>query len=224
MTDNIKYLLKFGNQENIEALFNKGEVFMNTIKYFQELERLGVGDKYEGTFEISNFKNGELSIENPENLDVLKFKTTRLQLRKKMKDNIGNIFSTYALSNKLLITESLHKIDKRLMLECGTHCLIIKDVRKFISSVMEKLDENGFSSSQNLISYYDYDKNHNLTFFDKSDLFSYQNEHRIIAYTTTDKPLKFEIGSMRNYAEIYLAEDIINKAVFSQSDPNIIPS
>ncbi|RKS14050.1 hypothetical protein [Flavobacterium sp. 120] len=211
-TIRIKYLLKFGQKQDMENLFNKGEVYMNTIKLFQELDKQGVGDKLEGTFEISNFKEGKLTLEIPDNPITLNPK--KIQLRKKLKGHIGNIYSTYALSDKLLQRKAIHRIDKRMLL-FGTHCIIIKDVEKFISSILEKLDDIGFSYSHNLVKYNDYNKNnHDLTLFDKSHTLSYQKEHRIIVYTKTDEPVKFEIGPMHEYAEIHSTEDVIKNAIF----------
>jgi hypothetical protein len=211
-TIRIKYLLKFGQKQDMENLFNKGEVYMNTIKLFQELDKQGVGDKLEGTFEISNFKEGKLTLEIPDNPITLNPK--KIQLRKKLKGHIGNIYSTYALSDELLKRKVIHRIDKR-MLECGTHCVIVKDVTMFISLISDKLNEKGFSNLHNLINYHDYNKNnHDLTLFDKSHTFSYQNEHRIIANTNVDEPIKFEIGSMHEYAEMYSAENLIKNAIF----------
>ena len=99
-TIRVKYLLKFGQKQDMENLFNKGEVYMNTIKLFQELDKPGVGDKLEGTFEITNFREGKLTLEIPDNPITLNPK--KIQLRKKLKGHIGNIYSTYALSDELL--------------------------------------------------------------------------------------------------------------------------
>ncbi|MDI6034407.1 hypothetical protein QLS91_15105 [Flavobacterium sp. LB2P84] len=85
----------------------------------------------------------------------------------------------------------------------------------FISLISDKLNEKGFSNLHNLINYHDYNKNnHDLTLFDKSHTFSYQNEHRIIANTNVDEPVKFEIGPMHEYAEIHSTEDVIKNAIF----------
>ncbi|TDE27559.1 hypothetical protein E0I61_14695 [Flavobacterium ranwuense] len=180
---------------------------MNTIKLFQEFDKPGIGDKFEGAFEIRNIKDAKLTLKIPSNPITLNSKS--LQVRKNFKDHIGNIYSTYALSDKLLQRKAIHRIDKRMLL-FGTHCIIIKDVEKFICSILEKLDDIGFSYSHNLVKYNNYNKNnHDLTLFDKSHTLSYQKEHRIIVYTKTDEPVKFEIGPMNEYAEIHSTEDVI---------------
>lgn len=211
-TITIKYLLKFGKKEDMENLYYNGEIYMNTIKLFKELDKPGIGDNLEGTFEITNFIDGKLTLEIPDN--SLDLNCKKLQLRKNLRGHIGNIYSTYALSDELLKQKVIHKIDKR-MLEFGSHCIIVKDVSKFISLISEKLNEKGFSNSHNLINYYNYSiNNHNLTLFDKSHIFSYQNEHRIIAKTNIDNPIKFTIGSMKEYAEIHISKDLIKNAIF----------
>jgi len=221
MVDDIKYLLKFGSKENMESLLYKGEIFMNTLRYFQELDQQGIGDKQEGTFEIINYLNGELSIEVPETGEILKFRNVRLS--KKVTDKVGNIFSTYALTNNLLENKISHKIDERIISEFGTHCVIIKDVARFIRSIYDELKVKKIPISQSLIEYIDFrEDNRNLSFFNKSNKFSYQNIHRIMAYTYLDEPLHFEIGPIYNFAEIYLTEYLIKNSIFSKGDPNYL--
>ncbi|SCZ01721.1 hypothetical protein [Flavobacterium caeni] len=208
MTINVKFLLKFGSEENIKNLFEKGEIYMNTIQTFKEFDKPGIGDKYEGTVEILNIKDAKLTFKFPDN--PITVNSPSMQLWKNIGGHVGNIYSTYAISNLLLKRKSVHTVDKR-MLQFGTHCIIIKDVEKFIFSILAKLDEKGITHSHNLVRYCNYSKNnHEVTLFKKSHLLSYQKEHRIIAYTQNNEPLKFEIGSMHDYAEIFSANDIIN--------------
>lgn len=205
------FLLKFGKEEHLNNLLKKGEVFMNTIQWFKSYEKKGIGDIYEGAFEVKNIKNGKLTVKIPNNPITLN--SSNFQLRKHYKGHIGNIFSTYAISTLLLKRKELHRIDKR-MSEFGTHCLIIKDVQQFLNSITDKLTELGLENSHNIVKYKNLKKNnHELSLFNKTHSLSYQKEHRIIAWTEYNSELKFEIGSIEHYAEIHPTNKIIESLI-----------
>ncbi|MFL9844428.1 hypothetical protein [Flavobacterium rhizosphaerae] len=180
---------------------------MNTIKWFNNYEKEGVGDIYEGAFEIKNFENGQLILKADDKQFILNPNHT--QFRKYHKGHIGNIYSTYAISDLLLHRKNLHRIDKR-MLNFGTHCVVIKDAKKFVDSIFAKLTEMNYTFSHKIVSYKKFtNKDINLSLFHKNHLLSYQKEYRIIVWTKENLPLRFEIGSIENYAEIYSAEELI---------------
>ncbi len=207
MNIEVVFLLKFGQKEHINNLLKKGEIYMNTIQWFKNYEKDGIGDIYEGTIEVENIKNGKLTFKIPNNPITLN--STNFQLRKHHKGHIGNIFSTYAISTLLLKRKSIHRIDKR-MKKFGTHCLIIKDLKQFLDSITDKLTEMGIENSHNIVKYKNLKKNnHKISLFDKTHLLSYQKEHRIIAWTEKNSVLKFDIGSIEHYAEMHPIDKII---------------
>jgi len=214
MTTSVKYLIKFGNEENIKNLFEKGEIYMNTIKTFKDFDKKGIGDKYEGSTEILNPSNPKLTFKFPNN--PITINPIKLQLWQTPKEHIGNIYSTYAISDQLVRRKSTHRIDQRMQI-FGSHCVIIKDVVGFLEGVFNELDKQNITYSHNLVTYYDYNKlNHKISLFSKSHLLSYQKEHRILAKTEVDSPLKFEIGSIENYSEIYPAKEFIKGAIIER--------
>jgi hypothetical protein len=213
MTTSIKYLIKFGDEANIVKLFEKGEVYMNTIKTFKESDQIAIGDKYEGTADIKNFANGKLTFDGPNN--PINFKISKLQLSESHQFHIGNIFCSYALSDKLLSRKRIHKIDARMQ-SFGSHCVIIKDVPKFLNAIFTQLNNKNIAFLHNIVKYHNYTKNnHVLTIFDKSHNLFYQKEHRIIAYTDLEEPLKLEIGSLNEYAEFYPTNFLIKNSIFA---------
>ncbi len=204
-------MLKFGSEENIKKLFENGEVYMNTIKTFKEYDKQGIGDKYEGVFKINNYTNSVITLKIPNNPITLN--TTKLQLTESHKEHIGNIYSTYALSNKLVLKKETHKIDKRMLI-FGSHCVLIRDVKGFLDAIFFELKKQNIEYRHNIVKYHDFSKrNHDLSLFDKSHLLSYQKEHRIIALTQDDCPLKINIGSLKEYAEIYTAKEMVQNLV-----------
>lgn len=211
MTTSVKFLIKFGSEENIKNLFEKGEIYMNTIKTFKDFDKKDIGDKYEGSSEILNPSESKLTFKFPNN--PITINPIKLQLWQTPKEHIGNIYSTYAISDQLVKRKNIHKIDPRMQI-FGSHCVIIKDVMGFIEGVCSELDNQSIVYSHNLVTYYDFSKlNHRISLFAKSHLLSYQKEHRILAKTENDLPLKFEIGSIENYSEIYTAKDFIKGAL-----------
>lgn len=211
MTTSVKFLIKFGSEGNIKNLFEKGEIFMNTIQTFKNLDKKDIGDKYEGSAKILNPTESKLTFKFPNNLITVN--PIKMQLWQTPNEHIGNIYSTYAVSDQLVKHKRTHRIDPRMQI-FGSHCVIIKDVKGFLEGIFNKLEEQNISYSHNLATYYDYSKlNHKITLFAKSHLLSYQKEHRIVAKTEKDLPLKFEIGSIENYSEIYTTKDFIKGAV-----------
>ncbi|OEK04231.1 hypothetical protein [Roseivirga misakiensis] len=206
MNIDVVFFLKFGQKEHIDNLLKKGEIFLNTIQWFKKYEKDGIGDIYEGAYEVDNL-SGKLTLEIPNNPIVLN--NANLQLRKHHEGHIGNIFSTYAISTLLLKRKPVHRIDVR-MRKFGTHCLIIKNPRQFIDSITDKLTNMGIEHSHDIVQYKNLKKkNHKMSLFDKTHLLSYQKEHRIIAWTEKDCALKFEIGSIEHYAEMHSTDKII---------------
>ena len=179
---------------------------MNTIEWFQNSDKKAVGDIYEGVFEVENLK-GKLTLKIPNN--PITFNDSYLQLRKHLEGHIGNIYSTYAISNLLLKRKEIHKLDPR-MKNFGSHCLVIKDVKRFTESIFNELDKLGISYNHNIVQYRKLNgRKHKISLFEKNHLLSYQKEHRIVAWTKSNSPLKFEIGSIEEYAEIHTTEKVI---------------
>jgi hypothetical protein len=213
MKTTIKYLIKFGDEVNILRFFEKGEIYMNTIRKFKDSDRIAIGDKYEGTVDIKNFQNGELTIYTQNNPII--FKTSKLQLLESHKYHIGNIFCSYALSDKLLYRKKVHKIDSRMQ-SFGSYCVIIKDVTRFLNLIFTHLNNRNIEYSHSIVKYHNYKKNnHTLTVFDKPHNLAYQKEHRIIVYTNLDEPFKLEIGSLKEFAEIYQTKFLIENSIFA---------
>ncbi len=203
----INYLLKFGEKDNIEKLLNHGEIYMNTIDWFKNFEKDGIGDIYEGVIEVENLPNAHLTLQLPNKPIILN--NVQLQIRKYNKGHIGNIYSTYAISSLLLKHKETHRIDPR-MRKFGSYCLIIKDVPKFLNSISTKLTNMGIEFTQNIISYKNFKKdNPEISLFNKTHSLSYQKEYRIIVWSNVSEVLKFEIGSIKNYAEIITTETAI---------------
>ncbi len=214
MKTNVFFLLKFGRQQDIENLFYKGEIFMNTIKWFKDFEKKDVGDKYEGALKIKNLKRGKLTLELPSGPITLDAKN--VQMSNNLEGHIGNIYSIYAISDELVKRKWQHRIDNR-MENFGTHCLFIKNPKLFLSKLKYKLTDLGHEYSSGLVTYKNYSiNNHELTPFNKSHILGYQKEHRTIAWTNKTEALKFEIGSLEDISKIYETKTLIKNLILKK--------
>ena len=216
MNTTVHYLLKFGNKSNIQRLYENGQIYMNTVQTFAELDKKAVGDKFERTVEIKNFGSGNLKLTSVDTGETYNFTLETGQYVKDYVGDLGNIFCTYSLSDKLLKRKSLHRVDKR-MLSFGTHCLVIHDVVKFFELIENELKKLKLDYVHNLVQYHNYKKNdHKVTYFDKSHMYSYQHEHRFVVGNKTGLPLILNIGPLEKISNIFNAEDIVKKLTYDR--------
>jgi hypothetical protein len=192
--------LKLGSLENITDLYENGTIYINTIEFFKKIEDNDLrGDNYEGTSEIINSLPGTFRI--PEIDRDIKYE--KIHLKKSFDQILGNIYSLYCISSKGFPNPLDFKIDEK-NLRFGTHCLMIKNSQYFFDKIKSELKNNGFDFRHGFVNYYDRDKitNKELTLFDKPEEFEYQKEFRFYVHNNNLEPIKIQIGSLKDYAEI----------------------
>jgi hypothetical protein len=197
---------KFGSEKDISDLFENGTIFFNTIDYFQRLEIQGVrGDHYEGTTKITNHKSDKLklTITIPETREEIPIKLSKFHLREFLTDIKGNLYSLYCLRHQDIFEDDNFKIDLRVK-EFGTHFLIIQKPEKFINLICNELDKNKFDYQLKQVEYYEKKKiNGEISLFHKTTEFEYQKEFRIVLFNKENTPKKIQIGSLKDYAEVF---------------------
>ena len=202
---------KFGSEENITDLYENGTIYFNTIDYFQNLEEQGLrGDKYEGTTKITNQQSDKLklTITIPDTRAEIPIKLSKFHLREFLKDIKGNLYSLYCLAHQDVLEIDNFKIDPRVK-EFGTHFIIIQKPEKFIKSICKELDNNKFDYQLKQVEYYEKEKtNGEITLFHKTTEFEYQKEFRIVLFNDKSKPLKIQIGSLKDYALVFSVDVI----------------
>lgn len=206
MTHTIKMFLKLGSLENITDLYENGTIYINTIEFFKKIEDNDLrGDNYEGTSEIINSLPGTFRI--PEIDRDIKYE--KIHLKKSFDQILGNIYSLYCISSKGFPNPLDFKIDEK-NLRFGTHCLMIKNSQYFFDKIKSELKNNGFDFRHGFVNYYDKDKitNKKLTLFDKPEEFEYQKEFRFYVHNNNLEPIKIQIGSLKDYAEIIETKDL----------------
>lgn len=206
MTHTIKMFLKLGSLENITDLYENGTIYINTIEFFKKIEDNDLrGDNYEGASEIINSLPGTFRI--PEIDRDIKYE--KIHLKKSFDQILGNIYSLYCISSKGFPNPLDFKIDEK-NLRFGTHCLMIKNSQYFFDKIKSELKNNGFDFRHGFVNYYDKDKinNKELTLFDKPEEFEYQKEFRFYVHNNNLEPIKIQIGSLKDYAEIIETKDL----------------
>lgn len=207
-TYKIQLFLKFGQKDNLIDLYQNGTVYMNPIQHFREIEDIELrGDKYEGVSRIINYPPGQFEIPK------LSFKGNYecIHLRESYEKVLGNIYSLYCISSHGWKNPNDFEMDKRLK-RFGSHCLLIKDNKEFLSRIEKKLKELKMKFRHNFVEYYEKKTiNRQITVFEKPSEFEYQKEFRFYIENDLMEPIVFSVGSLVDISELYLSEEIVNE-------------
>jgi hypothetical protein len=206
MKHTIKLFLKLGSEKNTLDLFDKGTIYMNTIEYFRKVEDEDLrGDKYEAVSRVINSLPGTFKILGIDR----EFNYVKVHLKESYKEVLGNIYSLYAISSKGFPNPLDFKFDER-NLRFGTHGVMIKDLPLFFNKIENELKKNNLKLSHGFVDYYDKEEvSREITLFEKPLEFEHQKEFRFYVENDKIKPIKIQIGSMKDYAEILKIEDIL---------------
>lgn len=212
MTHSIMTFLKFGQEEHIKDLYYNGTIYMNSIQSFRSIEDGELrGDKYEGVSRVENYPAGQFEIPKLGH----KVNYLALHVRESYETILGNIFSLYCVSSHGWENPYDFKIDEKIK-KFGSHCLMIKDIPKFLSLIEKKLKEQKVVCQHDFVEYYDKEKvNKEITLFEKPLEFEYQKEFRFYVERHSDQPFIFSIGSLTNIAEICAAKDVVDTLKFT---------
>jgi hypothetical protein len=206
MQHTIILFLKLGSEENILNLFDNGTIYMNTIEYFRKVEDEELrGDKYEGVSRVINSLPGTFKIQGIDR----EFNYIKVHLKESYKEVLGNIYSLYAISSKGFPNPLDFKFDER-NLHFGTHGVMIKDLPLFFNKIENELKKNNLKFSHGFVDYYDKDEvSREITLFEKPLEFEHQKEFRFYVENDKIEPIKIQIGSMKDYAEMFKIEDLL---------------
>ncbi len=86
----------------------------------------------------------------------------------------------------------------------GDTVLMIHNPMHFISAMQSKMQSLGFKNNINIVEYYDSNyENRDLGMFCKTKEYEYQQELRFFIKNDSANPIKFNIGSLDEYSDIY---------------------
>lgn len=232
--DKSAFLLKFIKPE-YEDSFVEGKLYMNTLKYFIDLEKesgiRGVGDAYEASAVYSDLK---ASLINPDTREVLvDGKIAKLNFHSIERVNTP-VFCMFAVDKDVLKVVSADKdyvytiahLEKseleQLIKDFGNNMYVL-DAFEFASRVKRKCEDLNILCKMNKVEYHDFSKNYesrirkyqdlesvNVCFI-KDDFFKCQNEYRILLDNVySETPYVLDIGDISDIATKFKITDFFN--------------
>ena len=234
-SENILTFIKAVDKHFFSSFINDGQVCMNTIKWFRNYEKQdsNIGDKFEGV-EMACGKGFTLKVAKP-----IKSYRSEKELKSKMEstnwkelgkgvdlrffhdDNNANIFSLYVINSNILDDQSgNHLVPQKFIDEFSNHRFVIfLQPDEFISRMNNAISKLRKSIKIGNVHYYKLDEKliRNLSYFHKPDIYSYQNEFRILFKNENAVQQIFNIGSLN---DICLEIDINRKYKIELIDNN----
>ncbi len=214
--------------------FVAGNIYMNTLEFFKNLEKelkvKGQGDKYEASV---IYKEAELIITDPEtgeNVSILDAEEITFHLDNRIKSPIFCLHSI-DIQNLKVINENDKYIEiapflpedelTRLINDFGKNLVYIIPNR-FLERMREAANNKLLKLAWGKVKYYDYNKPLDKRFdpssteicFNKSDFFEYQNEYRILINNKiTDDPYILNIGDISDITKRVSTRDFFSGTV-----------
>jgi len=194
----IVMFLKFGKPDDITDLYENGTIYMNSIQSFRKIEDDCLrGDRYEGVSSIMNSTDGYIEVLGK------KINLVNVHVPESREIVFGNIYCLYCVSSFGFTTPADFKIDEKVR-EFGSHCLVIFQPGEFLSRIEQKLNLMAWTYRTGFVEYYDkHTVNGKIHVFQKPREYEYQKEFRIYVAREFITPLVFEIGSLKDIAQIY---------------------
>ena len=207
-------LFKFGKSERIQRLYNEGELYLNTVYYFKNLEDKNLrGDKDESITQNWQSSRTEVVINGRHLKDVVG--PIKFYFPQEDRHQFTNIFSMTALCIGDEVNDD--KIFDDRIKGFGDEAIIIFDPKKFFLRLSESAknlaDEGNLQYFKgNIVKYFDFNTYHgDLDIFGKSQEYSWQKEWRLGVRSLNHlDPFLLKIGSLKDIAEVVKIEDFFN--------------
>lgn len=201
--EHIHLFIKFGKKEYMERLISEGEVFMNTMKYFITAKEKSRRDELEGLIQkplpditaINGVqcigKNARYNYKDLENKNIYCLSCVR---DKHIENNLNE-------KNQYII--DLGKFE-----DLGEYCVVIKNIKLFVSKLETVIEDKGLKLQHNYVRYEDI-KNYagEIDAFVKDKEFMHQQEYRFLVTNNVDDKLIVYLGNLEDCAEILPVKD-----------------
>lgn len=247
MTPRIYLLVKFFEKEEYTDSFLNGNLYCNTLQYFNDLEQTsdGRGDPYEGVSAVLQPEGKIFKLTSPDgNFKeiVITEKDFSGPIIIRANHNLANnVYCLYAIYIDDTFTEfsdeeiSDDELEKRVSsvsqklnfhndcYKMGTHAVLIYDVKKFFDALRKHAEDNKIPLRRGLVKYYD-NKKHDGEFpedsqiFHKLEKFAHQKEYRLAFRSIDNTPKTLKIGDMSSFAKKIDIDDL--KKISVEVRPN----
>ncbi len=202
------YLFKRGQKEHIQALYEEGSIYINTIDYIRTCdnnpERSDPNDGIEKRWFMGDGKVSMCDIDKDINKDGITFGAINMEINRDSKEK-GNIYCLTGVYSENLLGERNNIVfDTKSF---GESVIFIYNPKEFINRLFCALDKKGYIKHINeKVIYYDNTYSGKIGFFKKHEKFKTQNAYRIFIPNKDNTPIKLKIGSLKDIAKITYGE------------------
>lgn len=197
-------LYRRGKQEHIKALYERGELYINTIDYIRNCDdNWQRTDPYDGISHRQFFGDATVKlcdVGRDVDKEGISIEAQNFTLIKDLKPK-GNIYCLSGIYSDHLLGDR-EDITFRTS-DFGETLILIYNPRIFLERVKRALNEKGyFSIKHNKVHYYKNEYSGAVGVFKKHEKFQAQNEFRIFVPNKSNKLIKVQIGSLKDIASI----------------------
>lgn len=201
-------LIKLGSKKNMTALYEQGEIYMQTVDYFRSLEKKddGRADPNENLklyYKGNGLKGLTITVKKGDITANISQQTGLESLTYREYLSIGiNIYSLSHVELPLGVTIT-PVLDLKNFFEDKDYALIISNTKEFVerirSSMMKQQGYVGITAKP--VEYYDHTNyGGEVGIFRKSKEYEYQKEYRVVGYFEDKCVRKFYVGSLKGIA------------------------
>lgn len=195
-------MCKIGEHQHVVQLQRNGIVFMNTLKYFWEIEDGGLrGDKLDGVNHMANGLHAEVRTPDGK-LIPADITSWTLQARPAEPEKI-NLFCMYAIHSEI----DAPSIDPRAT-KFGESSLVMTQPNEFMSRLAAAARELGRSFDANLVNYVPNHYVGDVGLFSKTDHFAYQSEWRFAMFHGSGNPITLELGDLSDISMLIESREL----------------
>jgi hypothetical protein len=186
--------LRFSKEEYLKPFRNEGLLYMNTLRYFRELEDPERGDAFEGDDWIYQPKDTEMAFDDPY---VGKYKVVpgdlsgpaRFALDRALACNVYCMSAITGPVDGELVDKDKHDL--------GESFVLVLNTSEFLSRVSAAATKAGLAGKYGLVEYYDSQEyTGDVGPFRKRKEFSHQKEFRLALQPSSGIPVKLSVGSL----------------------------
>ncbi|QQU02151.1 hypothetical protein [Myroides odoratus] len=204
LDNQVYFLFRRGKKEHIEALFEKGEIYINSIDFIRDCDdNEERSDEDEGINYRQYLGKAKIKIcEFGQNIETNGYEFSAIDVTIKQDNSIkGNIYCLTGIYSHDLLGE---RNEIRYKTEAfGDSIILIHKPKVFLNRIFAELERLGYKGYKaNKVTYYNNDYSGEINFFKKHKKFKHQNEFRIFVPNEKNQPIKICIGSLKDIASL----------------------
>ncbi len=200
----VYFLFRRGQKEHIQALYEEGYVYINTIDFIRQCddnkERSDEDDGISYRHFLGDGKVTFYDLGKEINTDGITMEAINI-ISKNDNELKGNIYCLTGIYSEDLFGEREDiTIDTKSF---GDTVLLIHSPSKFLDRIFQALEKEDFKNYEaKKVHYYKNDYSGNIGFFKKHERFKPQREFRIFIQNDKNSEIKLKIGSLEDIASI----------------------